>query len=57
MSISEGLDILGDGMRESIKILDLVFELEFLENEVCEKWKRFFSFKKRRGYLIGGVFE
>ncbi|XP_008018242.2 protein Atg16l2 isoform X2 [Chlorocebus sabaeus] len=57
VSISEGPDTLGDGMRESIKTLDLVPEPEPLENEACEKWKRPFSFKKRRGHSIGGAPE
>ncbi|XP_017749868.1 PREDICTED: autophagy-related protein 16-2 isoform X5 [Rhinopithecus bieti] len=57
VSISEGPDTLGDGMRERTETLALAPEPEPLENEACEKWKRPFSFKKRRGHSIGGAPE
>uniref|UniRef100_A0A2K6NNZ1 Autophagy related 16 like 2 n=1 Tax=Rhinopithecus roxellana TaxID=61622 RepID=A0A2K6NNZ1_RHIRO len=40
VSISEGPDTLGDGMRERTETLALAPEPEPLENEACEKWKR-----------------
>uniref|UniRef100_A0A2K6CNA9 Protein Atg16l2 n=1 Tax=Macaca nemestrina TaxID=9545 RepID=A0A2K6CNA9_MACNE len=57
VSISEGPDTVGDGMRERTETLALAPEPEPLENEACEKWKRPFSFKKRRGHSIGGAPE
>ncbi|PNI89464.1 ATG16L2 isoform 13, partial [Pan troglodytes] len=43
VSISEGPDTLGDGMRERRETLALAPEPEPLEKEACEKWKRPFS--------------
>ncbi|XP_003254802.1 autophagy-related protein 16-2 [Nomascus leucogenys] len=40
VSISEGPDTLGDGMRERTETLALAPEPEPLEKEACEKWKR-----------------
>ncbi|XP_063639252.1 protein Atg16l2 isoform X5 [Pan troglodytes] len=40
VSISEGPDTLGDGMRERRETLALAPEPEPLEKEACEKWKR-----------------
>uniref|UniRef100_A0A2K5Z3X7 Protein Atg16l2 n=1 Tax=Mandrillus leucophaeus TaxID=9568 RepID=A0A2K5Z3X7_MANLE len=40
VSISEGPDTVGDGMRERTETLALAPEPEPLENEACEKWKR-----------------
>ncbi|PNJ51454.1 ATG16L2 isoform 14, partial [Pongo abelii] len=40
VSISEGPDTLGDGMRERSETLALAPEPESLEKEACEKWKR-----------------
>ncbi|XP_017388598.1 protein Atg16l2 isoform X3 [Cebus imitator] len=57
VSISESPDALGDVMRERTKTLALAPEPEPLESKACEKWKRPFSFKKRRGHSIGGAPE
>ncbi|XP_045433589.1 protein Atg16l2 isoform X2 [Pipistrellus kuhlii] len=56
VSISENPDTSGNGTREKAEVtLPLPAEPEFLESEAGEK--RPFSFKKRRGHSIGGVFE
>ncbi|XP_036716264.1 protein Atg16l2 isoform X3 [Balaenoptera musculus] len=55
VSISESPDTLGDGIREEADTLALAAEP--LESEAGEKWKRPFSFKKRRGHSIGGAPE
>ncbi|XP_032114755.1 autophagy-related protein 16-2 isoform X4 [Sapajus apella] len=57
VSISESPDALGDVMRERTETLALAPEPEPLESKACEKWKRPFSFKKRRGHSIGGAPE
>ncbi|KAM6172465.1 protein Atg16l2 isoform 1-T2 [Erethizon dorsatum] len=57
VSISELPDSLGKGIREGTETLALATEPDSLESEACEKWKRPFSFKKRRGHSIGGVPE
>ncbi|XP_059959074.1 protein Atg16l2 isoform X2 [Mesoplodon densirostris] len=57
VSISESPDTLGDGIREEADTLALAAEPAFLESEAGEKWKRPFSFKKRRGHSIGGAPE
>ncbi|XP_035120045.2 protein Atg16l2 isoform X3 [Callithrix jacchus] len=61
VSISESPDTLGDVIRERTETLALALALapepEPLESKACEKWKRPFSFKKRRGHSIGGAPE
>ncbi|XP_045674286.1 protein Atg16l2 isoform X2 [Phyllostomus hastatus] len=58
VSISESPDTLGVGIKEKAEVtLTLPAEPEFLASEAGEKWKRPFSFKKRRGHSIGGVPE
>nr|XP_020758409.1 autophagy-related protein 16-2 isoform X2 [Odocoileus virginianus texanus] len=57
VSISESPDTLGDGVREEAETLVLAAKPESLESEAGEKWKRPFSFKKRRGHSIGGAPE
>ncbi|XP_066894944.1 protein Atg16l2 isoform X2 [Kogia breviceps] len=57
VSISESPDTLGDGIREEADTLALAAEPAFLESEAAEKWKRPFSFKKRRGHSVGGAPE
>ncbi|XP_072825355.1 protein Atg16l2 isoform X5 [Vicugna pacos] len=57
VSISESPDTLGDGITEEAETLALAAESESLESEAGEKWKRPFSFKKRRGHSIGGAPE
>nr|XP_045364719.1 protein Atg16l2 isoform X4 [Camelus bactrianus] len=57
VSISESPDTLGDGIIEEAETLALAAEPESLESEAGEKWKRPFSFKKRRGHSIGGAPE
>ncbi|MBZ3873243.1 Autophagy-related protein 16-2 [Sciurus carolinensis] len=57
VSIGESPHTLGDGIREQTETLALAAKPESLENEACGKWKRPFSFKKRRGHSIGGVPE
>ncbi|XP_032496567.1 autophagy-related protein 16-2 isoform X3 [Phocoena sinus] len=57
VSISESPDTLGDGIREEADTLALAAEPAFLESEAGEKWKRPFSFKKRRGHSVGGAPE
>ncbi|XP_048215558.1 protein Atg16l2 isoform X2 [Perognathus longimembris pacificus] len=55
VSISKSPDTLGDGIREETE--SQAAEPESLERETCEKWKRPFSFKKRRGHSVGGAPE
>ncbi|XP_075827728.1 protein Atg16l2 isoform X2 [Microtus pennsylvanicus] len=56
VSISEIPDTLEGGTREeTVPLAPAVPEL--LERETCEKWKRPFSFKKRRGHSVGGAPE
>ncbi|XP_040114718.1 protein Atg16l2 isoform X2 [Oryx dammah] len=57
VSISESPDTLGDGIREEAETLALAAKPGSLEREAGEKWKRPFSFKKRRGHSIGGAPE
>uniref|UniRef100_A0A8D2D7G1 Protein Atg16l2 n=1 Tax=Sciurus vulgaris TaxID=55149 RepID=A0A8D2D7G1_SCIVU len=57
VSIGENPHTLGDGIREQTETLSLAAKPESLESEACGKWKRPFSFKKRRGHSIGGVPE
>ncbi|KAM9657890.1 protein Atg16l2 isoform 2-T2 [Trichechus inunguis] len=57
VSISENPDVLCDGVREGAETVALATPPESLESEACEKWKRPFSFKKRRGHSIGGAPE
>ncbi|XP_036991597.2 protein Atg16l2 isoform X2 [Artibeus jamaicensis] len=58
VSICESPDALGTGIKEKAEVtLTLPAEPEFLASEAGEKWKRPFSFKKRRGHSIGGVPE
>ncbi|XP_060032852.1 protein Atg16l2 isoform X2 [Erinaceus europaeus] len=57
VSISESPNPLGDEYREGAKTLSPAAEPELLESEAREKWKRSFSFKKRRGHSVGGVPE
>ncbi|KAM4845452.1 protein Atg16l2 isoform 2-T2 [Thomomys bottae] len=55
VSISKIPDTLDHGIREETETQ--VGGPEFLEREACEKWKRPFSFKKRRGHSVGGAPE
>ncbi|XP_031243435.1 autophagy-related protein 16-2 isoform X1 [Mastomys coucha] len=55
VSISEIPDTLEDGTKE--EALAPAAMPEFLESETCEKRKRPFSFKKRRGHSVGGAPE
>ncbi|XP_059126318.1 protein Atg16l2 isoform X2 [Peromyscus eremicus] len=57
VSISEIPNTLEGGAREEPAPLSPVATPEFLESETCEKWKRPFSFKKRRGHSVGGAPE
>ncbi|XP_069327113.1 protein Atg16l2 isoform X2 [Eulemur rufifrons] len=57
VSISESPSTLGSRIRAGAEALALATEPESLEREACEKWKRPFSFKKRRGHSIGGASE
>nr|XP_012600324.1 autophagy-related protein 16-2 isoform X6 [Microcebus murinus] len=59
VSISESQNTLGSGIKEGAEASALAPapEPESLEREACEKWKRPFSFKKRRGHSIGGASE
>ncbi|XP_053781507.1 protein Atg16l2 isoform X3 [Desmodus rotundus] len=58
VSISESPDTLGTGIKEKAEVtLTLPAEPETLASEAGEKWKRPFSFKKRRGHSVGGVPE
>ncbi|VTJ71282.1 Hypothetical predicted protein [Marmota monax] len=57
VSISEIPHTLHDGIREQTETLALAIKPESLESEACGKWKRPFSFKKRRGHSIGGAPE
>ncbi|XP_012600324.2 protein Atg16l2 isoform X3 [Microcebus murinus] len=59
VSISESPNTLGSGIKEGAEASALAPapEPESLEREACEKWKRPFSFKKRRGHSIGGASE
>ncbi|XP_029770560.1 autophagy-related protein 16-2 isoform X3 [Suricata suricatta] len=57
VSISESPNTLGDGIREMAETVALPAEPVSLESEAGEKWKRPFSFKKRRGHSIGGAPE
>ncbi|XP_023365905.1 autophagy-related protein 16-2 isoform X2 [Otolemur garnettii] len=55
VSISERPNTPGGGIRE--EAVAVAAEPEPLDSEACEKWKRPFSFKKRRGHSIGGAPE
>ncbi|XP_021062630.1 autophagy-related protein 16-2 isoform X1 [Mus pahari] len=57
VSISEIPNTLEDGTKEETVALAPAAMPEFLESETCEKWKRPFSFKKRRGHSVGGAPE
>ncbi|XP_052013215.1 protein Atg16l2 isoform X2 [Apodemus sylvaticus] len=57
VSISEIPNTLEDRTKEETVALAPATMPEFLESETCEKWKRPFSFKKRRGHSVGGVPE
>uniref|UniRef100_A0AC11CEY0 Autophagy related 16 like 2 n=1 Tax=Ovis aries TaxID=9940 RepID=A0AC11CEY0_SHEEP len=57
VSISESPDTPGDGIREEAETQVLAAQPGYLESEAGEKWKRPFSFKKRRGHSIGGAPE
>nr|XP_048285467.1 protein Atg16l2 isoform X2 [Myodes glareolus] len=57
VSVSEIPDTLEGGTREETVPLAPAAMPEFLERETCEKWKRPFSFKKRRGHSVGGAPE
>ncbi|XP_052568325.1 protein Atg16l2 isoform X6 [Peromyscus californicus insignis] len=57
VSITEIPNTLEGGAREEPAPLSPVATPEFLESETCEKWKRPFSFKKRRGHSVGGAPE
>ncbi|CAH6792713.1 protein Atg16l2 isoform X2 [Phodopus roborovskii] len=57
VSISEIPNILEGGTRDKTVLLAPAATPEFLESETYEKWKRPFSFKKRRGHSVGGVPE
>ncbi|XP_051707128.1 protein Atg16l2 isoform X5 [Oryctolagus cuniculus] len=46
-----------DVIREGTETVALASGPESLESEACEKWKRPFSFKKRRGHSVGGAPE
>ncbi|XP_012869668.1 PREDICTED: autophagy-related protein 16-2 isoform X2 [Dipodomys ordii] len=55
VSISKSPDTSRDGIRQETETQAV--EPESLEREACEKWKRPFSFKKRRGHSVGGAPE
>ncbi|XP_021023575.1 autophagy-related protein 16-2 isoform X1 [Mus caroli] len=57
VSISEIPNTLEDGTKEETVALAPAALPEFSESETCEKWKRPFSFKKRRGHSVGGAPE
>ncbi|XP_058519537.1 protein Atg16l2 isoform X2 [Ochotona princeps] len=57
VSISESPGPLGDGIREGPKTLALTSKPPSLETEACERLKRPFSFKKRRGHSVGSMPE
>ncbi|XP_051005020.1 protein Atg16l2 isoform X3 [Acomys russatus] len=57
VSISEIPNTLEGGTKEETVTLAPATKPEFLESEACEKWKRSFSFKKRRGHSVGGAPE
>ncbi|XP_034522288.1 autophagy-related protein 16-2 isoform X2 [Ailuropoda melanoleuca] len=57
VSISESPNTIADGIREETEALALTAEPLSLKSEAGEKWKRPFSFKKRRGHSIGGAPE
>ncbi|XP_012971825.1 protein Atg16l2 isoform X3 [Mesocricetus auratus] len=57
VSISEIPDTLEGGTGDQIVPLAPAETPESLESETCEKWKRSFSFKKRRGHSVGGAPE
>ncbi|XP_055479190.1 protein Atg16l2 isoform X4 [Psammomys obesus] len=57
VSISEIPNSLEGGTKEEAVTLAPAAKPEFLESETCEKWKRSFSFKKRRGHSVGGAPE
>uniref|UniRef100_A0A8D0UEU5 Protein Atg16l2 n=1 Tax=Sus scrofa TaxID=9823 RepID=A0A8D0UEU5_PIG len=50
-------DALDDGITEEAEPPALAAEPKSLESEAIEKWRRPFSFKKRRGHSIGGAPE
>ncbi|XP_027436029.1 autophagy-related protein 16-2 isoform X3 [Zalophus californianus] len=56
VSISESPNTIG-GIREEAETLALPAEPLSLKSGTGEKWKRPFSFKKRRGHSIGGAPE
>ncbi|XP_057633718.1 protein Atg16l2 isoform X2 [Chionomys nivalis] len=57
VSISEIPDTVEGGTREETVPLAPAAMPELLERETCEKWRRPFSFKKRRGHSVGGAPE
>ncbi|XP_077618292.1 protein Atg16l2 isoform X2 [Crocuta crocuta] len=57
VSISESPNTLSDGIRDMAETVAPTAEPLSLESEAGVKWKRPFSFKKRRGHSIGGVPE
>ncbi|CAO2582308.1 Protein Atg16l2 [Lemmus lemmus] len=57
VSVSEIPNSLDSGTREETEPLAPAAVPEFPERETCEKWKRPFSFKKRRGHSVGGAPE
>ncbi|XP_049978598.1 protein Atg16l2 isoform X2 [Alexandromys fortis] len=57
VSVSEIPDTLEGGTKEENVPLAPAAMPELLERETCEKWKRPFSFKKRRGHSVGGAPE
>ncbi|XP_039107969.1 protein Atg16l2 isoform X2 [Hyaena hyaena] len=57
VSISESPNTLSDGIRDMAETVAPTAEPLSLESEAGVKWKRPFSFKKRRGHSIGGAPE
>ncbi|XP_047546824.1 protein Atg16l2 isoform X4 [Lutra lutra] len=57
VSISESPNTVSQGMREEAETLAPTAEPLSLKSEASDKWKRPFSFKKRRGHSVGGAPE
>ncbi|XP_032709065.1 autophagy-related protein 16-2 isoform X6 [Lontra canadensis] len=57
VSISESPNTVSQGMREEAESLAPTAEPLSLKSEAGDKWKRPFSFKKRRGHSVGGAPE
>ncbi|XP_022377557.1 autophagy-related protein 16-2 isoform X2 [Enhydra lutris kenyoni] len=55
--ISESPNTVSQGMREEAETLAPTAEPLSLKSEAGDKWKRPFSFKKRRGHSVGGAPE